>query len=390
MDLLAELRNGPAEVFIALGIALLIGGVVKGGFSLFGLMDIGKLSDSQSKWFIAIGVVFMVIGGVIKLWDPNHKPLANDDPYTEVNLGKPLSLPVLTNDTDPDPGDADNFKITVGDWKPEVGSAESRDGKTIVYHPKLGFTGDVEIDYEVTDGNKGVDKAKVRLTLNAPKKETTPIVTVKAKLIDVFGDGISGNHKAIVGDRTIEFTSLSDGQFELTGPVKNVATIPFEYVAEYANPLLLDLKESDTIPILEHDPIQDIRFSFCKDYDKKKRLALEVFEDEYRIPFLELEEFIGDDSIKWGKLYCGVKYFGPDKEAVPYVFRDVDRTLPIEVEKKRADGSYFPIWKHELAAGTSTPGWNSNFNLNLLKGEYKVTFYSHRGRQIKSQEFEIE
>ena len=78
MDLLAELRDGPAEVFIALGIALLIGGVVKGGFSLFGLMDIGKLSDSQSKWFIAIGVVFMVIGGVIKLWpekDPNNKPL---------------------------------------------------------------------------------------------------------------------------------------------------------------------------------------------------------------------------------------------------------------------------------------------------------------------------
>jgi hypothetical protein len=93
-------------------------------------------------------------------------------------LGSPSKTPtvivldVLKNDTDADPGQQGQFIITGLHDDPLDGPmhgtvAIGPDGKTILYTPKLDFSGTDSFEYCISDGNGGQDHAVVTLELAA-------------------------------------------------------------------------------------------------------------------------------------------------------------------------------------------------------------------------------
>ncbi|OHU94935.1 Ig-like domain-containing protein [Pseudoalteromonas byunsanensis] len=103
----------------------------------------------------------------------NDAPVAVDDAITQVLSDSDLySLAVLNNDTDVD-GDSLNI---VG-ANASIGSVSIVDD-TLSYQALSGFSGEVQLSYVISDGNKGRDTANVDLRITGPSDDDKPILTL--------------------------------------------------------------------------------------------------------------------------------------------------------------------------------------------------------------------
>ncbi len=96
----------------------------------------------------------------------NAPPVAEDDSVS-TPPGKPVSIPVLVNDSDPN-GD----RIAIEDivTQPENGTVMFTSDGTVIYTPNPGFTGTDTFVYEISDGKGGTDTAVVTVYVD----NTTP------------------------------------------------------------------------------------------------------------------------------------------------------------------------------------------------------------------------
>ncbi|MGJ8597539.1 Ig-like domain-containing protein, partial [Sulfitobacter sp.] len=86
-------------------------------------------------------------------------PVAVDD-IAETLEETPVTIDVLVNDTDPDGDD-----LTVIEATSDDGTVSINDDGTLEFTPNPDFFGDAVIDYTITDGNGGIDDARVIVTV---------------------------------------------------------------------------------------------------------------------------------------------------------------------------------------------------------------------------------
>jgi len=176
---------------------------------------------------------------VVTVNGANDAPDALDDNIV-ADVGTPLTIDVLGNDTDPDT--TDDLTVT-GVTDPGLGTV-TNNGTNVVFDPGSDFdyladgeTATVSFDYTISDGNGGSDTATVVVTVNgandAPDamdddiivEEDTPLT------IDVLGNDTDPN----VTD-SLTITSVSDpGSGTVTNNGSNVLFDPgtdFDYLAD--------------------------------------------------------------------------------------------------------------------------------------------------------------
>ncbi|MBV1907825.1 MAG: tandem-95 repeat protein, partial [Kangiellaceae bacterium] len=86
----------------------------------------------------------------------NDAPSSVDDDVTTLE-GQPITINVLSNDSDPDIGDT----LTVTSAGTNTGTVTVNPDSSLNYMPELNFLGDVEVSYAVSDSNGGIAAAKV-------------------------------------------------------------------------------------------------------------------------------------------------------------------------------------------------------------------------------------
>ena len=97
---------------------------------------------------------------------PNRAPIARDDTATTPQ-DTAVTVSVLDNDRDPDPGDAIRVSRLV--TNPAAGTAVIDSGnRTITYTPSDGFTGDATFDYRIADRAGLTAQARVTVTVDPP------------------------------------------------------------------------------------------------------------------------------------------------------------------------------------------------------------------------------
>ena len=124
----------------------------------------------------------------------NDAPVAEDD-SNQTNQGTPITIEVLANDTDVD---GDTLTVTIGN-PADINGSIATDGSSIIYTPDAAFFGTISFDYNVSDGNGGVDTATV--TIEVIEENIAPIavddnisVNEDANVtIDVLNNDTDGN-----------------------------------------------------------------------------------------------------------------------------------------------------------------------------------------------------
>jgi hypothetical protein len=94
--------------------------------------------------------------------DPNDPPTATDD-TAQTSAASPVTISVLSNDSDPD-GDTLTLETIV--QSPSNGNATIGANGQITYTPFSDFTGSDSFTYRVSDGNTGTDTAQVTVTIS--------------------------------------------------------------------------------------------------------------------------------------------------------------------------------------------------------------------------------
>ncbi|WP_225409013.1 Ig-like domain-containing protein [Stigmatella hybrida] len=119
----------------------------------------------------------------------NVPPTAVDDSITVPGSSGPVTVPVLGNDTDPDPGAV----LTVTEvTQPPNGTVTLVNG-VVTYTPNPGFVGTDTFTYTISDGQGGFDTATVTVTVgNNPPVANDDAVTVSSgstgTVVDVLGN----------------------------------------------------------------------------------------------------------------------------------------------------------------------------------------------------------
>ena len=101
----------------------------------------------------------------------NQAPVAAND-NASTNQGKPVAIPVLSNDQDPD---GDPISVT-GVSAPTNGSVVLSSNGIVTYTPKAGFVGTDTFTYQATDGASVSAAATVTVVVNAATN-TAPVAT---------------------------------------------------------------------------------------------------------------------------------------------------------------------------------------------------------------------
>ena len=100
---------------------------------------------------------------------PNSPPDAVDD-SASTQIDAPVTINVLANDTDPNPGDT----LTVTSVSTAANGTVTDDGDgTVIYTPAPGYTGSDSFTYTISDGNGGSDTATVSVTVSDPAASQT-------------------------------------------------------------------------------------------------------------------------------------------------------------------------------------------------------------------------
>lgn len=164
----------------------------------------------------------------------NDPPSAVDDTLTVESSGGPVSVDVLANDTDVDPGNT--FTIT-SVTQPPAGSgtiAIANGARALTYTPPSNtFTGQFSITYTITDNTGLTDTATVNLTVRSftPRSISgrvqmantgTTALQFNALQLNLNGTSSTGNtvnQNATIGtDGSFQFANLAPGNYRLTRP----------------------------------------------------------------------------------------------------------------------------------------------------------------------------
>lgn len=154
-------------------------------------------------------------GGVAVLVNGNAPPVAFDD-YIEVETHSPLVIDVLTNDVDPD-GDV----LTITSAIANIGNVVIAEGELIYTGPQ-NYSGNIFINYGITDNNGGTDFAVVHIAvpINKPpiiNDEMSSIsqgssITLNLLANDLDPEGEALNLIAVESD-LVDFTSNGGATF---------------------------------------------------------------------------------------------------------------------------------------------------------------------------------
>ena len=107
-------------------------------------------------------------------------PVAADD-VASAQIGTPVVIPVLNNDTD---ADGDTLQVTAVTQGSNGTTAINPDG-TVTYTPGAGFQGSDSFTYTIDDGNGGTDTATVTIeTLNAAPRIATGVSAFERVIVD--------------------------------------------------------------------------------------------------------------------------------------------------------------------------------------------------------------
>jgi outer membrane protein OmpA-like peptidoglycan-associated protein len=184
---------------------------------------------------------------------PNSAPAAVDD-TASTNVGQPVTINVLGNDTDPD---GDTLSI-ISTTSPANGTASIVNGE-IVYTPNAGFTGTDTFTYTITDGNGYEVTANVTVTVNAvnaaPTAVDDAVITGKNSPVDI---DVVANDTDPDGDtlRVISFNPpahgsvVDNGVLTYTPDTGYVGVDTFTYVITDGN----GHEDTATVTITINDP----------------------------------------------------------------------------------------------------------------------------------------
>ena len=210
----------------------------------------------------------------------NAPPEAMDD-STATRPNTPVSIPVLTNDSDPND---DPLTVTDINRDPENGTVTFTPDGTVVYLPNPGFTGTDTFEYTISDGNGGTDVAVVTVKVDeetpvavadsAVTKPAEPVrVAVLANDSDPMGDPLTVKEVTepengtveINEDGTVTYTPNDDfvGKdtfvYTIEDPDGNTDTAVVTVVVNSDTPNAVDDAERTpgntpvTIPVLDND-----------------------------------------------------------------------------------------------------------------------------------------
>lgn len=94
---------------------------------------------------------------------PNNPPVANPD-YVTTNTSNPLTIDVLSNDSDVD---GDPLMVTAVSQPAQGSVALGANGKNVIYSPTSGLIGQEVFTYTISDGRGGTASADVTVNLEA-------------------------------------------------------------------------------------------------------------------------------------------------------------------------------------------------------------------------------
>jgi hypothetical protein len=102
---------------------------------------------------------------VISSVPANRPPVAVDDTAV-TSVDTPVTVSVLANDSDPD---GDTLSVTaIQSPTVQGGTAVVNTAGTVTYTPPVGFVGQDSFSYKIADGNGGIGKAAVTVTVTSP------------------------------------------------------------------------------------------------------------------------------------------------------------------------------------------------------------------------------
>lgn len=169
-------------------------------------------------------------GGVAVLVNGNAPPVAFDD-YIEVETHSPLVIDVLTNDVDPD-GDV----LTITSAIANIGNVVIAEGELIYTGPQ-NYSGNIFINYGITDNNGGTDFAVVYIAvpINMPpiiNDEMSSIsqgssITLNLLANDLDPEGETLNLIAVESD-LVDFTSNGGATFTPDASFFGEVTITYQ------------------------------------------------------------------------------------------------------------------------------------------------------------------
>ncbi len=96
----------------------------------------------------------------------NDKPVAHDDAMN-TEEDKPVTLNLLTNDTDQDPGDTLYFVEFTSSTANLPGTFETNSNGSVTFTPSANYHGSFTIDYQMRDGGGLTDTATITVTVSA-------------------------------------------------------------------------------------------------------------------------------------------------------------------------------------------------------------------------------
>lgn len=116
--------------------------------------------------------------------DGNEPPDAVDDSAT-TEMGTPVIIDVLGNDTDPD---GDPLTVTsVSD--DENGTTTLNEDGTVTFTPNEGYTGETDFTYTISDGNGGTDTANVHVEVPCFTPGTKIATPLGERLVEELREG---------------------------------------------------------------------------------------------------------------------------------------------------------------------------------------------------------
>lgn len=164
---------------------------------------------------------------------PNKPPVAVPD-AVETNFGAAVSIPVLSNDSDPDGGQLAVTEFTQGDPSGTVAKAAAGN---LRYTPAPGFAGIAKFNYTVSDPQGATSTTSVTVTVNACSA-AAPVLSddsAGTKLntpvsINLFGNDASpsGTFAVLPADRG-SVTQTGPGQVSYTPPPNFSGRAQFAY-----------------------------------------------------------------------------------------------------------------------------------------------------------------
>jgi VCBS repeat-containing protein len=120
-----------------------------------------RVTDKAGAGLNDVGTITIVIGAA------SAAPVAAGDVFQLMQGNTNIGLTVLSNDTDPDPGQT--LSVTgVGATETGVTPTIGQNGQTISYTPPAGFIGTDRFTYTVSDGQGGTAQSMVTVQVLAP------------------------------------------------------------------------------------------------------------------------------------------------------------------------------------------------------------------------------